>query len=248
MGLIILTNLTLYPLTILWTLIAIAGSWLFIFIIKSLTNLTLSQIVRFSIWFYGRVWLLLSYPFLRFKRLGFDSLDLKEPVLFVANHQSFFDTFLMGGLPVYDVTFSVRSWPYRMFWFRPFMRLAGYIDVEENDFVDTAKKARKILDSGSHLLFYPEGHRSRDGKLSRFRAGAFKVAVETKTPLVPLVIKGSRGFLPPGRFYLKPSRVTLTALAPIDTTNYEGELGHRKLLNHVQAQIEAELNEREGSK
>ena len=111
--------------------------------------------MRHFIWIYGRGWLLLMAPFVRFRRRGFDTLDLSSPVIFVVNHQSFFDTYCMGLLPVFDVTFAVRAWPFRMVWYRWFMRLAGYLDVESTRWEEIESAGRAVLDGGGHLLFFP---------------------------------------------------------------------------------------------
>ena len=58
-------------------------------------------------------------------------------------------------------------------------------------------------------MLRPEAHRSRNGKLGRFYSGAFKVAVETGVPVVPLCITGTDEMLPPGRWWLRPARVCL---------------------------------------
>ncbi len=123
---------------------------------------------------------------------GFRDSRPSSPVIFVVNHQSFFDTYCMGLLPVFDVTFAVRAWPFRMVWYRWFMRLAGYLDVESTRWEEIESAGRAVLDGGGHLLFFPEGHRSRDGRLQRFYNGAFHVAAASGRPVVPLCLDRHR--------------------------------------------------------
>lgn len=236
-------NLVAYPLLVAWTGLGIACSPLLLLGWKLVTRWDLSRIMRHLIWIYGRGWLLIMAPFVRFRRRGFADLDLGRPVIFVVNHQSFFDTYCMGMLPVHDVTFAVRAWPFRMVWYRWFMHLAGYLDVETENWNEIETAARKVLDGGGHLLFFPEGHRTRDGRLQRFYNGAFRLAVATGRPLVPLCLDGTRQLLPPERLGLRPARVTLRALEAIDSRQFSGDAGHRELRQLVRQRLEAALAE-----
>ena len=94
-------------------------------------------------------------------------------------------------------------------------------------------------------MFFPEGHRSRTGRLQRFYSGAFKLAVETDTKIVPLCIAGTDELLPAGRWWLKPARVTLRALKPVKPAAFTGPSAHRaiqKVVKHILAQNLIEIN------
>ena len=237
----LLMNAVVYPLLIVWTLLGMA-CFPFLFLLwKLVTRWPAGRIMRHFIWIYGRGWLLIMGPFVRFRRHGFVDLDLSQPVIFVVNHQSFFDTYCMGLLPVFDVTFAVRAWPFRMIWYRWFMYLAGYLDVESFSWMEVEGSGSRVLERGGHLLFFPEGHRSRDGRLQRFYNGAFQLAVATGRPLVPLCLTGTGTLLPPGRFSLRPSRVSLTALPAIDSRRFSGANAHRELRTLVREQMIATL-------
>lgn len=241
---IVLTNALAYPLMVLWTLVGFVLLGPTLPVVWALSGLTARPLsagraARLYVWIYGRVWLVLMAPFFRFRRSGFPPGGYGRPSVLVVNHYSFFDTFFMGGLPFYDVTFAVRSWPFRMPWFRPMMILSGYLDVESLSFEETLARARRVLEGGGHLLWFPEGHRSRDGRLGRFYSGAFRIAVETGAPVVPLCITGTDRLLPPTRWWLKPARVTLSALDPVDPAQFTGELAHRDLLAAVRERIAA---------
>ena len=239
----LLMNAVVYPLLVVWTALGIACSPLLILAWKALTRWDSGRIMRHLIWLYGRSWLLIMAPFVRFRRQGFDGLDLDRPAIFVVNHQSFFDTYCMGLLPVHDVTFAVRAWPFRMVWYRWFMQLAGYLDVESTAWEEIETAGRTVLDRGGHLLFFPEGHRSRDGHLQRFYNGAFRLAVASGRPLVPLCLDGTGQLLPPGRLSLHPAQVTLRALEPIDSRLFDGDSGPRELRNLVRERLAAALEE-----
>ena len=228
-----LMNLIVIPMIVIWTIFGILISPLLFVILKIVTPYSTSQIIRQFIWVYGRGWVLIVSPFVFFKREGFKEHKIKPPCILIVNHLSFFDTYCMGLLPFSDVTFAVRSWPFRMFWYAPFMRLARYLDVESMGWEKSSEAAKEILSKGGALLFFPEGHRSRDGELRRFHSGSFRLAVETGITLVPLCITGTNKLLPPGRWWLRPTRVRLRALSPVDPGAFSGPLGHTKMRKSV---------------
>ncbi len=199
------------------------------------------HIIRLFVWIYGRGWLAITHPFTGLQTSGLKKKEIKTPCIIVPNHLSFFDTFFMGALPFYNVCFAIRAWPFRMAWYRPFMKLAKYLDVESLPWNESFKLSKKVLSSGGVLLFFPEAHRSRDGKLGRFYSGAFKISIASGVPIVPLCITGTDKLLPPGRWYLKPARVKLKALKPVSPDCFKGENGHIEMRKYVKSQISEEL-------
>lgn len=237
----IVMNLWVYSFLLLATVIGIILTPLLIAGFVIVYHWNIARTVRHIIWIYGRIWLLIITPFVDFKRDGVADENIPLKCVFVINHLSFFDTYFMGALPHSDITFAVRSWPFKMFWYLLFMRLAGYLEVEDLSWHQTLDKGLKILDGGGSVLFFPEGHRSRTGQLQRFYSGAFKMAVASGCPIVPLCITGTDRLLPPGRKHLKPSTVLLRVLAPVDSTQYAEEGGHRRLRKEIKAQMAQEL-------
>jgi 1-acyl-sn-glycerol-3-phosphate acyltransferase len=237
------TTWTIYPLLSLWTLLGIALFPVAFIAWKLVTRWDGGRIMRHFIWLYGRGWMVIVSPFVRLRRQGMEHLRLPRGCILVVNHLSFFDTYCMALLPCYDVTFAVRAWPFRMFWYGRFMRLAGYLDVETSSWDEVREASAKVLAAGGHLLFFPEGHRSRDGRLQRFYRGAFRLAVETGAPLVPLCLTGTGKLLPPGRLRLEPARVTLRALPAIDPADFSGPDSHRDLARETKRRMAENIRE-----
>ena len=103
------------------------------------------------------------------------------------------------------------------------MRLAGYLDVESLSWEEMPGRRPARLRRRGLLLFFPEGHRSRDGRLQRFHSGAFKLAVETGVPVVPLVHHRDRRPARAGtRAGCSRPRSRLTALPAIDPAPFTG--------------------------
>jgi 1-acyl-sn-glycerol-3-phosphate acyltransferase len=113
--------------------------------------------------------------------------------------------------------------------------------VERLSWEETFRASQKLLSEGGVLLLFPEAHRSRDGRIGRFYSGAFKISIETKVPVVPLCISGTDVLLPPGRWYLKPARVKLKALAPVYPSAFANENGHIEMRKYVKSIIIDEL-------
>lgn len=244
-------NLICHPLLIVYTLLSALAGVVLIPVTALIPGWSPGRATRFWIWFYGWLWALLFRPFLRIRRegVGVEPADaFRRPSVVVLNHQSFFDTYLLGCLPLSNISLAVRAWPFKMLWFAPFMRLAGYFDVESLHHKVSQQRVQELLSEGTHVVFFPEGHRSRDGSLGRFYTGAFRFAVAAGVPVVPVCISGSGRLLPPGRWWFRPATVTLKVLKPLDPADFEGTLSHRELMNHVRCAMASELEglEREG--
>jgi 1-acyl-sn-glycerol-3-phosphate acyltransferase len=94
------------------------------------------------------------------------------------------------------------------------------------------------VDAGLSIMVFPEGHRSRDGRMGRFYSGAFKLACHNRIPVVPICIRGSDRLLPPGRRWLAPARIRVTCLDPVDPDDFTGDLRHIALRKHVKTLME----------
>jgi 1-acyl-sn-glycerol-3-phosphate acyltransferase len=130
-----------------------------------------------------------------------------------------------------------------MFWYAPFMHLAGYVNVENVPWHSISEAAARILSKGGAILIFPEGHRSRSGQLQRFYSGAFRLAVETGVKIVPLCIAGTNELWPPGRLWLKPARVKVSALKPVDPAEFKGTSAYRAIQKVVKTSMENKLKE-----
>lgn len=167
--------------------------------------------IRWGICIYG--WMLVKIlPFLAPVTVERRAGTVLDPVIFVSNHNSAIDPYLFGAL-LQNACF-VTSWPFKIPIYGFFMRLAGYINVNDG-WKRVGQKCFRMLHEGTSMIIWPEGHRSRDGRMGRFKNGAFALAAETGYPLVPVCILGSGKFLPPGRLLISPTRIKLIILDPI---------------------------------
>lgn len=241
----LLLNLAFYPLMALWTVTGILASPFCLIIWKIVTGWNIGRIVRHLINIHGYGLVVMVSPFVRFEGEGF--AGIKPPCILVVNHLSFFDSYFISTLPFHDITFAVGAWPFKMYWYTMFMRLARYLDVETDDWSKVIQTCNEAFANQGTVLFFPEGHRSRTGKLQPFYSGAFRLSQETGLPIVPLCITGTDTMLPAGRFFLHPARVRLKALNPVNPADYHGIKGLARLRRDVRQRMAQELEYLQGN-
>lgn len=228
-------NLYAYPMIACWTVLGICLLPFLFALWKIFSSLDNARIMRRFVWFYGKGWVVIMSPFVKFKRIDLKKNLSEPPYVMVINHLSFFDFYCMGLLPVSDLVPAVRSWPFKMPWYAPFMKMAGYLDVESLGPDGSVSAGAEILSKGGSVLYFPEGHRSKDGRLQRFFSGAFKLSTETGAKILPLCLTGTDVLLPPGRWWMLPATISLSALPAIDPEDFEEPFSHIKLRKHTKA-------------
>jgi len=138
----------------------------------------------------------------------------RSPFIIVANHEStadIFAIFLLGTqfkwLAKYEL-FQIPILGYAM-------KENGYIPVKRGD-RNGHKKAledcKVWIERGFSLLFFPEGTRSEDGSPKKFKSGAFKMAIETNTPILPVVLSGAGKLLRKGSICPQSATLKISVL------------------------------------
>lgn len=160
---------------------------------------------------------------------------LPEPCIITPNHQSFFDPYCLGLLKTYNLVFVVRSWPFRIPIYGRLMKRAGYLNTDLLDPDLFFHKSSELLRNGAVMVIFPEGTRSPNGRLGRFRSGAFKLAVDLDVPIVPLCIEGADKVFPKGSRYGRPGPIRVTVLEPVSPSDFQmyGPVAHLRLQRHV---------------
>lgn len=158
-------------------------------------------------------------PFWRFRVAGSVALDRGRPRLFVANHRSMADVFLLCLLPG-EMKYLSKESVFRVPVFGWLMRTVGDISVSRGDREsarDAIEQMRTRLLEGSSVVVFPEGRRSPDGSVAPFREGAFRLAIESRVDVVPLAIDGTEHALPRHSLRFHRTAASVTVLAPIST-------------------------------
>lgn len=167
-------------------------------------------------------WLILKTTGVKVKVRGLEHLEAGRSYVFAANHQSIYD------IPIVftSVPFQLRIVAKESLGRIPFMgwhlHRAGHLLVDRrNPGPDIVEKMKRLVGESSSLIVFPEGTRSVDGTVGRFKKGSFLVAIDAKLPVVPVSITGSRHVMKKGRLMVCPGEVTLTVHPPIPTVDID---------------------------
>lgn len=150
----------------------------------------------------------------------------------VANHASLFDiAAVLAGVPG-NICFVLKRELTRVpIWGWGLIR-SPYIVVDRTRLRDARRGMEKaegrLREHDRSVLFFPEGTRTRDGKLQAFKRGAFTAAVNTHTPVVPIAINGSMRILPKGAFRINGGHVDVVIGEPMEPAS-EQEIQERSL-------------------
>ena len=144
---------------------------------------------------------------------GLDVLDgVRMPVLFVSNHTSHLDaTIIMSTLPPRwqraTAVGAAKDYFFDVWWRQAFTALvyAGFPIDRAGGGAATAT-VRSLLEDGWNIVVFPEGARSPEGWMQRFRHGAARLSLELGVPIVPIGIRGAYGAMPKGRLWPRSGR------------------------------------------
>ena len=186
-------------------------------------------------------------PFWTLRIRGADAIDPARPHVFVANHSSFTDVFLVVRLP-WEMKWLAKKSIFQIPLLGWQLRAAGDVPIIRGDKQsarDAMARMRKILDSGVSVILFPEGTRSADGTLGEFRDGAFRLAIEAGVPVVPLAIVGAAQSLPKRSLVFHPSTAILQVLPPVTTAGFS-PADARRLGSEVRGRIESAIRSAAG--
>ena len=154
---------------------------------------------------------------------GIEHIKPKQSYVFVANHQSMFDVWLVyGWLPVifkWLMKAELRKVPF----VGTGCKAAGHIFVDRRNAkaaMESLKEVEKQLVDGVCTVIFPEGTRSLDGEVGRFKRGAFQIAWDLGLPVIPLSLDGCYEVLPKGKPFVQRHPVHMHIGAPIDLKQF----------------------------
>ena len=138
------------------------------------------------------------------------------PFLIVANHSSFLDPPLVGGMTPRRLTFLAKAELFRVPVFGALIRRLGSQPVRrDGGDVAALRTAQRVLQDGGALLVFPEGTRGDEGVLRPAKPGAALLAMQTGVPVVPAYVRGSGRAWPRGRRLPRPAKVVVTFGPPL---------------------------------
>lgn len=172
-----------------------------------------------ALWLWA--WLFSLFTGIRYRLVGREHIPANRALIYVSNHTSFLD---VPGLRL------LIPGEFRPIAKKELLRIPvfGFIVKAATVVVDRSNAesrknslaaARNIISRGISMLIFAEGTQNRTDKLLQpFKDGAFKLAIETQTPIVPVVITGAAQLMPPGQIWMKPGLIEVTAGKPIEVS------------------------------
>lgn len=157
-----------------------------------------------------------------------------KPQIFMANHQSDFDIFIVLAYIPGQFRWIAKKELFQVPVFGAAMRKAGYIEIDRQNHakaLQSLEEAAMRIREGKSVMTFPEGTRSRDGEIKAFKQGTFHLALQAGVPIVPVTIVGSGKIMPKRSLRITPGRIKLIIDKPIDVGSYTVENRHELIGN-----------------
>ncbi|MCL1938874.1 MAG: 1-acyl-sn-glycerol-3-phosphate acyltransferase [Candidatus Azobacteroides sp.] len=154
------------------------------------------------------------------KVTGRENLDRKQSYIFVPNHQSAYDIFLIYGYLGFPIKWMMKQSLRKIPIVGKACEMAGFIFVNKSSPQTAARavlEAEQKLKNGASVVIFPEGSRTRTGELGKFKKGAFQMALNLQLPIVPVTINGSYAVMPRGTYLIHPHKMELIIHPAIPT-------------------------------
>ena len=163
-------------------------------------------------------WLILKTTGVRVRVEGLGRLEPGRSYVFAANHQSIYDIpILFASLP-FQLRIIAKDSLGRIPFLGWHLRGTGHVLVDRSKpGAGVVKKMARLVAGGHSLIVFPEGTRSTDGAVARFKGGSFVIALQSGLPVVPISLVGSRRVMRKGRLMVCPGTVSLVVHDPIET-------------------------------
>lgn len=195
--------------------------WMTFLVLTSLPVTLVRPFEKFQTrWPMPQIGWMIYFTFTRMRVIHDRRYRHRKGVLFVQNHVSMFDGYIachairvpLSGLEN-EAHLNIPGYGWMM-------RLANAVPVGKGQgrYVKIAELMRERVSRGISVLTFPEGHRTRDGKVHKFKRGVFQIARDAGIPIVPIGVRGMFEVLPKGAIMARPGLVEIYMGPEIDTT------------------------------
>lgn len=172
--------------------------------------------------------------------VGFERVPRDRPVVYISNHQSWFDIIALAGTIPGTLRFVAKKEMQKIPLLGRAMKAAGHIYIDRQNRAKAIESYEDVagwIRDGLSTVVFAEGTRSRTGRLLPFKKGPFVLAIAAQVPVVPCYCAGTFGILPKASLLLRPRPITIMFADPIDTAGMDYEDRHA-LMERVRGIIE----------
>jgi len=154
---------------------------------------------------------------------GVENIPKNKPAIYVANHCSHLDIGVLCRVAPVNLHFIGKkelAWIPIVGWY---MYITGHLFIDRSDrrkAVTSLRAAALKIKSGKNVIMFPEGTRSKNGKLASFKSGAFHLALDAGVNIIPIHIEGTHEIWPASRNIITPGKLNVHIGQPIDTSKY----------------------------
>ncbi len=215
------------------------------FALSSLVSFLLTRSERLVQW-HGKLWgrFLLRVMGVRVELVGLDNLPRDHHAILISNHQSWCDIFAYSGFLPIPFKWIAKRELFRIPLVGPAMKAAGYIPIDR----DNRERAFETIEGTSSelknesIIIFPEGTRTRTGKLGRFKHGVVYLALQSRAPFVPMTIFNSYDRIPPGSMGVSPGTIRIEISPEVSTLDLDKNALIR-LVDSIRSDMLARLGE-----
>lgn len=185
-----------------------------------------------------RLWskLVCFLSFIKVSVEGIEHLNKQQSYIFVANHQSIFDIWVIYGWLPNSFSWIMKKELRKIPLVGNACEAAGHIFIDRSNPIAAKKSialAEEKLTKGNCIVVFPEGTRSHNGEVGQFKRGAFNIAADINLPIVPITIVGAFERMSRKDFIINPGKIKMKIHKPIENASNLTEQETRKLATKI---------------
>jgi 1-acyl-sn-glycerol-3-phosphate acyltransferase len=164
-----------------------------------------------------------------------------QPVMYASNHSSMFDIWALFATLPGSVRFVAKRELFRIPLLGRAMLAVGHVPIDRSarkSAFEAYDEAARMIRSGTSVVVFPEGTRSRTGELLPFKNAPFGLAIAAQVPIVPVYVHHTFEILPKGAWRLRPRPIRLLVAPPIATAGLSPD-DRERLRDEVRAAMVA---------
>lgn len=235
------------PATIFWWLVLILD----VLCLALLVTVLPARLLRNGAVLRGASSILLKAAGVRIQIQGLENIIRDRSQILVANHESWFDSFILGAVLPIPVTFVSKKEMFRVPIYSYIMRRLRFVSVDRvnpHSDLKSIEATAALLQSRLSLVVFPEGVMSRTGKLGSFKRGAVYFAAKANIPITPIAVTGTRKIKSRGSPWIHFGMQTKVIISePVEVGGLKRE-EQRTAMENIRAIIERHLTDTERSR